>query len=36
VEVEIVQIDAREENIVVKEEQLSTEMQLKVQQTIEL
>jgi hypothetical protein len=36
VEAEIVQTDAREDNVIVKEEQLSIEVQFKVQQATEV
>jgi hypothetical protein len=36
VEAEIVQKDAREENVITKEEQLSTKVKLKVQQAIKV
>ncbi len=35
-EAEIVQTDAREDNVIVKEEQLSIEVQFKVQQATEV
>jgi hypothetical protein len=36
VEAQIVQMDVREENVVVKEEQLSTKVQLKVSKATEV